>query len=125
MHDASRSQLGRERPPFSRYVIYSCPPTSGIYALTLHDALPIFLETGHDGSIGHGAAILGPAPDRARSIRGRSQAGGRSEEHTSELQSPMYLVYRPLLEKKKRSHQGLSRHDQPPSENSVQQLQDG
>src|SRR5437764_7230945 len=25
----------------------------------------------------------------------------RSEEHTSELQSPMYLVCRPLLEKKK------------------------
>src|SRR5437879_11275120 len=27
---------------------------------------------------------------------------GRSEEHTSELQSPMYLVCRLLLEKKKR-----------------------
>src|SRR5437879_9231475 len=29
----------------------------------------------------------------------------RSEEHTSELQSPMYLVCRLLLEKKKRRHQ--------------------
>src|SRR5437762_10836156 len=28
----------------------------------------------------------------------------RSEEHTSELQSPMYLVCRLLLEKKKESH---------------------
>src|SRR5437764_10033021 len=28
----------------------------------------------------------------------------RSEEHTSELQSPMYLVCRLLLEKKKRQH---------------------
>src|SRR5437764_11621798 len=28
----------------------------------------------------------------------------RSEEHTSELQSPMYLVCRLLLEKKKRTH---------------------
>src|SRR5437764_9787368 len=28
----------------------------------------------------------------------------RSEEHTSELQSPMYLVCRLLLEKKKKSH---------------------
>src|SRR5437764_3870294 len=28
----------------------------------------------------------------------------RSEEHTSELQSPMYLVCRLLLEKKKRHH---------------------
>src|SRR5437762_4903665 len=31
-----------------------------------------------------------------------SQALARSEEHTSELQSPMYLVCRLLLEKKKR-----------------------
>src|SRR5437764_6442167 len=29
------------------------------------------------------------------------RAGARSEEHTSELQSPMYLVCRLLLEKKK------------------------
>src|SRR5436189_1140665 len=29
-------------------------------------------------------------------------AAGRSEEHTSELQSPMYLVCRLLLEKKKK-----------------------
>src|SRR5436189_717490 len=29
---------------------------------------------------------------------------GRSEEHTSELQSPMYLVCRLLLEKKKNTH---------------------
>src|SRR5437879_7870976 len=29
---------------------------------------------------------------------------GRSEEHTSELQSPMYLVCRLLLEKKKKNH---------------------
>src|SRR5437762_4821187 len=29
-------------------------------------------------------------------------ADGRSEEHTSELQSPMYLVCRLLLEKKKK-----------------------
>src|SRR5437879_7335223 len=33
---------------------------------------------------------------RGEDLRG----GGRSEEHTSELQSPMYLVCRLLLEKK-------------------------
>src|SRR3712207_6912259 len=39
------------------------------------------------------------APARARRrLRGR---GGRSEEHTSELQSRQYLVCRLLLEKKK------------------------
>src|SRR5437762_8773149 len=31
-------------------------------------------------------------------------ASNRSEEHTSELQSPMYLVCRLLLEKKKTTH---------------------
>src|SRR5437764_10413344 len=47
---------------------------------------------------------------RARGVRGRAAALAarlagpvetRSEEHTSELQSPMYLVCRLLLEKKK------------------------
>src|SRR5437762_10975043 len=33
--------------------------------------------------------------------RGRGVFSSRSEEHTSELQSPMYLVCRLLLEKKK------------------------
>src|SRR5437762_7749162 len=37
--------------------------------------------------------ICGPCPTRIRI---------RSEEHTSELQSPMYLVCRLLLEKKKK-----------------------
>src|SRR5437762_10184621 len=36
-------------------------------------------------------ALLGPSVEQ-----------GRSEEHTSELQSPMYLVCRLLLEKKKK-----------------------
>src|SRR3712207_7126496 len=34
-------------------------------------------------------------------------AAGRSEEHTSELQSRQYLVCRLLLEKKKKSHHHL------------------
>src|SRR4051794_41664437 len=33
---------------------------------------------------------------------GRQRPGGRSEEHTSELQSPVHLVCRLLLEKKKK-----------------------
>src|SRR5437763_12019893 len=52
------------------------------------------------------------ASPRARSRRGpwcRARSGtrprrrSRSEEHTSELQSPMYLVCRLLLEKKKKT----------------------
>src|SRR5436189_3445076 len=38
----------------------------------------------------------------------RRGGAGRSEEHTSELQSPMYLVCRLLLEKKKKTKQKQS-----------------
>src|SRR5437764_8921347 len=41
------------------------------------------------------------------SARRRVDSGGRSEEHTSELQSPMYLVCRLLLEKKKENDSHL------------------
>src|SRR5437763_16797967 len=65
------------------------PPTE-IYTLSLHDALPIY-RSQRKGQARH--AGLGEAVR----VGGR----GRSEEHTSELQSPMYLVCRLLLEKKK------------------------
>src|SRR5437763_2277721 len=45
--------------------------------------------------------VLLRAP-RARVWRAIADAEERSEEHTSELQSPMYLVCRLLLEKKKK-----------------------
>src|SRR2546425_2801903 len=46
---------------------------------------------------------VGVRHDRAVGGRpGRSDHGGRSEEHTSELQSLAYLVCRLLLEKKKK-----------------------
>src|SRR5436189_3360567 len=38
-------------------------------------------------------------------LHGQGGNGTRSEEHTSELQSPMYLVCRLLLEKKKKNIQ--------------------
>src|SRR5437762_5952890 len=52
-----------------------------------------------------------PAPAPARSCTrtqtfSRKRRMPRSEEHTSELQSPMYLVCRLLLEKKKEIHRG-------------------
>src|SRR5690348_17702488 len=40
---------------------------------------------------------------RPRAPRRGGAAGGRSEEHTSELQSPVHLVCRLLLEKKKKN----------------------
>src|SRR5690348_18084744 len=63
--------------------------TTEIYTLSLHDALPI--SVGFDGkrTIGVGAPSGRP-----------TQTPMRSEEHTSELQSPVHLVCRLLLEKK-------------------------
>src|SRR5436189_2617384 len=79
--------------------------TTEIYTLSLHDALPI---SGPDGD--HGVAVL--AENEGFDLRGGEAGfkgdegaearGVRSEEHTSELQSPMYLVCRLLLEKKKK-----------------------
>src|SRR5437762_4057606 len=43
-----------------------------------------------------------PRPSNRPSPARRACPAGRSEEHTSELQSPMYLVCRLLLEKKKK-----------------------
>src|SRR5437763_6457866 len=55
---------------------------------------------------GHPGPARGGDPRlRCRALLGRRRGlrpGERSEEHTSELQSPMYLVCRLLLEKKKK-----------------------
>src|SRR5437879_10871317 len=71
-------------------LLFRAEATTDIYTLSLHDALPI------SGDSHHEAQLFQPDADR-RSARGICS---RSEEHTSELQSPMYLVCRLLLEKK-------------------------
>src|SRR5437867_10081051 len=85
-------------------------PTPDIYTLSLHDALPISSARGRR-SCGHGRRpphARPPLPPSGRRRDGRSggrACGGlrpRSEEHTSELQSPYDLVCRLLLEKKKK-----------------------
>src|SRR5256885_7819500 len=78
------------RYPFSFFFFFNDTATTEIYTLSLHDALPICgVLPGHDrADAGH------------RAVVGRRQ--GRSEEHTSELQSPCNLVCRLLLEKKKK-----------------------
>src|SRR5437764_4954969 len=47
----------------------------------------------------------------------------RSEEHTSELQSPMYLVCRLLLEKKKRPTQRYRDFEVSRAQSSIDQFQ--
>src|SRR5205807_3627338 len=101
------------------------PDTPDTPTLSLHDALPIchlarHRATSHTYSPAarhpvrpaaererhHRSAFLGAGLRAAETIRcrrpgDRGQAQRRSEEHTSELQSPCNLVCRLLLEKKK------------------------
>src|SRR5437764_14520281 len=83
---------------------FNATATTEIYTLSLHDALPIC--TAHlCAHRGLHVVSRGPfSPDAERGPLGRDRRNdepARSEEHTSELQSPMYLVCRLLLEKKK------------------------
>src|SRR5256885_12075864 len=90
--------LVTEQPTYSNFFFFNDTATTEIYTLSLHDALPISgslraagggaRPPGHVGSgLAHGSANAQP-PEL------------RSEEHTSELQSPCNLVCRLLLEKK-------------------------
>src|SRR5947208_15862982 len=71
---------------------FSDPSTTEIYTLSLHDALPIFASRGWRRLYADAASLATPQPARE---------AARSEEHTSELQSPDHLVCRLLLEKKR------------------------
>src|SRR5256885_6803755 len=98
------------------FFFFNDTATTEIYTLSLHDALPIYvwaagarvrvfhlrlLELSERGHRRCRCATRGAAA-RARAAR------GRSEEHTSDLQSPCNLVCRLLLEKKKKFHTAFS-----------------
>src|SRR5689334_23968230 len=86
--------------------------TTEIYTLSLHDALPIFERRGMPLELALlpvvESAFEPYAYSRARAsglwqfVPGTASRFGRSEEHTSELQSQFHLVCRLLLEKKKK-----------------------
>src|SRR5256885_4320450 len=87
--------------PFLFFFFFNDTATTEIYTLSLHDALPICRSRRvppppHSS----GRDIPWRCPSRPRSPA--SPADDRSEEHTSELQSPCNLVCRLLLEKKKK-----------------------
>src|SRR6266581_4330988 len=73
---------------FFFFFFFNDTATTETYTLSLHDALPICNREN-------------PVPILLRKIAHRPEQPGRSEEHTSELQSPVHLVCRLLLEKKK------------------------
>src|SRR5256885_17212477 len=90
------------------FFFFNDTATTEIYTLSLHDALPICVRRDADGT--------GPVRHHENGGGGMGHCGGsrpaavrdagdeRSEEHTSELQSPCNLVCRLLLEKKKKSN---------------------
>src|SRR5256885_7441606 len=76
------------------FFFFNDTATTEIYTLSLHDALPIFLSSYPTETP---QLIVGENPTNQASVK----SFVRSEEHTSELQSPCNLVCRLLLEKKK------------------------
>src|SRR5256885_3516869 len=81
---------------FFFFLMIRRPPRSTLFPYTtLFRSLPVRgAGPGGDRAVGPGAVEVGAVPAAAR-------VAGRSEEHTSELQSPCNLVCRLLLEKKK------------------------
>src|SRR5205809_4348971 len=76
--------------------------TPELYTLSLHDALPIYpAELRNDAAPPARRRRL-HLPAVGRVLSQRVAHRGRSEEHTSELQSRLHLVCRLLLEKKKK-----------------------
>src|SRR5438094_5745803 len=73
------------------FFFFNDTATTEIYTLSLHDALPIYPDSHRD------RCNIRSCPEHALDT-----TGYRSEEHTSELQSPYDLVCRLLLEKKKK-----------------------
>src|SRR5258708_30831753 len=92
----------------SFFFFFNDTATTEIYTLSLHDALPI----SRDSQVGYQRCSI----SFGSKLFARSIGRQRSEEHTSELQSPDHLVCRLLLEKKNT----LSRHkSQKPQKASV------
>src|SRR5256885_14529010 len=81
------------RPALFFFFFFNDTATTEIYTLSLHDALPISPTI----------RLAASAPSIRRPVARRTALPHRSEEHTSELQSPCNLVCRLLLEKKKKN----------------------
>src|SRR5256885_10024813 len=87
-------------PPIYTFFFFNDTATTEIYTLSLHDALPIYssIESAFAVVVFGSASSIKYFP--VISPFAKSNSFSRSEEHTSELQSPCNLVCRLLLEKK-------------------------
>src|SRR3712207_7946570 len=91
-----------------KFFFFNDTATTEIYTLSLHDALPISIETPEGPNIGLIGSLatygrinpFGFVETPYRKVENGIVTEDRSEEHTSELQSRQYLVCRLLLEKK-------------------------
>src|SRR5256885_10872793 len=99
------------------FFFFNDTATTEIYPLSLHDALPIWLppHRATTAVLAYAYPFLAEAGlGSAGVLIGRdtysSGAEARSEEHTSELQSPCNLVCRLLLGKKKTSRHNLIKY---------------
>src|SRR5690606_40775999 len=94
-------------PPMMPWFFFGLRRPSEIYALSLHDALPIYSDRRdlreRAWRLWTARGDMGGEHDNNEIIREilALRAERRSEEHTSELQSRENLVCRLLLEKKK------------------------
>src|SRR5207244_12227904 len=91
---------------FLLFFFFTPTPTTVIYTLSLHDALPICASSRRlTRSFCLSVSMLAISRSCfAKALDFRSVTSpSRSEEHTSELQSPDHLVCRLLLEKKKKT----------------------
>src|SRR5258708_10857918 len=87
----------------SSFFFFNDTATTEIYTLSLHDALPIWWRPIRGGRAMNVDLVVVGTGEAARAVVFSMRAAGwRSEEHTSELQSPDHLVCRLLLEKKKK-----------------------
>src|SRR5256885_8807237 len=85
------------------FFFFNDTATTEIYTLSLHDALPISSCASRGCSVRRTSAVETPSsdvPDMTPTASAAVTRARRSEEHTSELQSPCNLVCRLLLEKK-------------------------
>src|SRR5256885_6357275 len=95
------------------------PPRSTLFPYTTlfrsQQAWPRTAQTRHCGLRSRRHRRQGDVPYRGRRDVGADVANSRrSEEHTSELQSPCNLVCRLLLEKKKKSNYTLRHQTETP-----------
>src|SRR5437867_6761369 len=92
----------------STFFFFTAPAPSDIYTLSLHDALPIY----HRQRFWNAFHLQKRIGIKSVHIIERNFRYVRSEEHTSELQSPYDLVCRLLLEKKKKKQATAESHYQ-------------